>query len=73
MTAPESTGSTTTDADAVDPEELADGSTPDADLQVENAATPRDSSSREEPPRETSAATGLVSPGSTATGAGATT
>lgn len=72
--------------EAVDPEELADGSTPDADLQVDEieggtggadeldeSTGPRDSASREEPPRAAWTLPGLVSPGSTATGAGATT
>jgi len=59
--------------DAAEPAELADGSTPDADLQLDEEGPPRNSGSREEPPRDTSAETGLVSPGSTATGAGTTT
>lgn len=69
--------------EAVEPEELADGATPDADLQVAetepgdsgslDATGPRDSASRDEPPRAAGVLPGLVSPGSTATGAGATT
>lgn len=53
--------------------DITDGTTPDADLQVEkvdDAVPGHDSGSREEPPRDTSEDGGLVSPGTTADGGG---